>query len=182
MTVTSKSTSTDFKMAYDDSANAVDRAFAIRSLVFDRIYEIEPLLVQLLKHKEEFLRGEAINALIGRWHKAQYLGAALGMLHSDTSYVARRDSAFALGEFAAFADEADKYKKQIIQSLVHALVADDNWSVQQRCYEQLLNLICGKMFASEEFPQKNQEFDIKRDVDWKMLQSYLEKYNLEKPK
>lgn len=175
-----KSTAQDFELAYDNSADAVERAFAIRHLVFDRVYEIESLLVQLLKHDEEFLRGEAIAALLARWHKTQYIDAALQMLNSDASYVARREAAFALGEFAAFADNAEKYKDTIIRKLLEALLEDENWTVQQSSYEKILTLITGKIFVSEHLPQKAREFNRNQDADWNLLKPLLEKYNLQK--
>lgn len=172
-----KSTPDDERLLSDESPDVVDRAFAIRSLVYDGFDEIEPVLSNLLTHSEAMLRGEAIVALLSRTDKPQYLEKAVQMLRFDNDFEARQNGALALSMFAQFSSEKNAYREIVIKELLEAVIRDKNEFVQKRSYEHLYQLITGKNLFVE-----SHLFDRTKDVNWSLLKPYLEKYNLEKPK
>lgn len=172
-----KSTLDDERLLLDESADVVDRTFAIRSLAYDGFDEIEPILSNLLTHSEALLRGEAIIALLSRFDKPQYLEKAIQMLRFDNDFEARQNGALALSMFAQFSSEKNAYKEIVIKELLEAIIRDKNEFVQKRSYEHLYQVITGKNLFVESHP-----FDRAKDVDWNLLNPYLKKYNLEKPK
>jgi vesicle coat complex subunit len=171
-----KSTPDDERLVSDESADVVDRTFAIRSLVYDGFDEIEPVLSNLLTHSEAMLRGEAIVALLSRFDKAQYFEKAIQMLHFDADFEARQNAALAVSLFVQFSSKASDYKEIVIKELLKAVIGDKNEFVQKRSYEHLHQLIAGKNLFVE-----SHLFDQSNDIDWNLLQPYLEKYNLQKP-
>ena len=172
-----KSKEGDVQLIHDESANVAERASAIFRLAVDGYIEMEPYLAKLLSHQEYLLRGESIKALLGGWGKERYLNKAVEMLHRDSEYSVRSDAAFSLKQFVTKFENGQKYKERVLGELLRQLQTDENFSVQKRCYEQILKTITGERFGIK-LPNY---FDRERDVDWNLLQPYLEKYNLLKP-
>lgn len=167
-----KSEPGDEQLIYDETINVGERASAIFRLAVDGYREMQPLLISLLTHKEEMLRGEAINTLLNGWGLAKYLDIALNMLINDPSYRVRSDAASALGGFALTTEEGDKCKELIIQKLVDQLIKEESPFTRATCYEEIVRLLGVKMFLDAEL---SDDFSLERDVDWELLKPYLNK-------
>jgi len=167
----------DEKLIYDESADMVDRDSAIFRLAVDGYEEMQPFLENLLNHSQYMLRSRAIKVLLGGWGLSKYFDKAVEMLHSDPDYSVRSGACFALSQYASNFEDGRKRRDNIISQLIRRLLEESDVAVQESCYDELLRIIEGKRFHS-----KNYEFNRNKDVDWKLFQPYLEKYNLEKPK
>lgn len=166
----------DEKLIYDESANMVDRDAAIFRLAVDGYEEMQPLLESLLTHSQYMLRSRAIKVLLGGWGLSEYFDKAVEMLHSDCDYSVRSGACFALSQYTQHFEDGRKRRDNIILQLIRRLLEESDVAVQESCYEELLKIIEGKHFHSESY-----EFNRNTDVDWDLLQPYLEKYNLQKP-
>lgn len=169
-----KSKPEDNQLAYDESARPVDRASAISRIAFDGLFEIEPLLKQLLLHESFLLRAEAIKSLVRRWKKPEYVDYAIKMLHSDPEWVVRGDAALALSGFAL---NTGKKQNLVIKELLECLLHDHDPVVQRRIYEGLLQLLAPER-SRMSLPDN---FDREHDVDWELLKPYLNKSPIPQP-
>jgi hypothetical protein len=163
-----KSRPGDEKLIYDESADPVERAGAIFRLAVDGYPHMERLLTSLLNHSNYMLRSQSIKILLGGWEMAEFSEKALEMLDSDPDWEARSGAAYALSKFAK-SGVGKEYKSQIIRALVSSLIKDDDEAVQESCYEELLSLIAPEK-GHVELPLL---FDRNRDVDWSLLEPYL---------
>lgn len=82
-------------------------------------------------------------------------------------WIGRADAAFALGQFAFY---SGKRREEIVRTLVRVLGEDPDPAVQAACYEQLLHLLA----PERDVPVFDDDFDRRRDVDWSLLQPYLD--------
>ena len=165
-----KVTLEDLNALTDSRADPADRVRTLSRLAhwekskYDRL---EPTIAALLKEASSPVRGGAINTLLGSWHKAKYVDAAMRLLHEDhdEDWTARADAAFALGKFAL---RTNQERERIVRSLVRALREDPEWPVQRRCYEEILRLV-----APDRELADGGEFDRDREVDWELLSPYM---------
>lgn len=162
--------------AYNDSADIVERIEAIETLAFDGYKEMKPLLQQLLNRENHFLRAEAIKTLLARWEDSDYIDKAIEILKNDNEWSVRSSAAFSLAEYLKYSDKKENVKDKILEELVHCLLNDKDESVQETCYEKFYEIVTGKYLKSS-----STEFDRNGNVDWNLLQPYLDKYGLQKP-
>lgn len=171
-----KSKPNDEKLIYDESADMVDRDGAIFRLAVDGYGAMQPLLEQLLIHPQYMLRSRAIKVLLGGWGLSEYFNKAVEMLRSDADYSVRSGAGFALSQYARNFESGRKVKDKIAGELTKSLLEDDDIAVQESSYEELLRVIGQKRPNTKEV-----EFNRETEVDWDLLQPYLEKYGLQKP-
>lgn len=162
-----KSTPADLQMLDDESADPVERSSAIARLVADGFTDFETTLVALLSHPHFILRGEAIKVLLSAWKLPKYVDTAIKMLRSDPEWSVRTDSAFSLSWFA---QRTRQQQERVVKELARCLLHDDDWKVQESCYEQLLNLLGN----SKKYLESNRKFNRERDVDWELLKPYVD--------
>ncbi len=172
-----KSKPKDKQLIYDESADIVERSEAILRLAIDGYDEMESLLVKLLDHPHYLLRSEAVKVLVGGWGIENYLEKAIQMLHFDPEWDVRYDSAFALTQFIRLFKEGTNHKNRVLKELIICLINDEDPSVRKNCYEGIIKILNPEK-ANAELPM---EFNSIKNVDWEMLQPYLEKYDLQKP-
>lgn len=98
-------------------------------------------------------------------------------MHGSPDEFVRMTAANSLGSFVVAFEVGQKHKERVLQELLKQFLIDEDSSVQKWCYEQIVRIIKDKR-VSEDMPN---QFDFNRDVDWNLLQPYLEKYNLQKP-
>lgn len=171
-----KSTPKDDLILVDESAPPTERESAASRLTFDGFFSlVEPELRKWLSHPNFLLRSKAIIILIGRMGKEAYFKNALEMLHSDKNWSVRCDAAYSLKQFVTNFRVNDQIKENSIKELLSALLSDKEEFVQQSSYKALLELI------KNESLKDNDSFDKENDVDWNLLEPYLEKYDLQKP-
>jgi hypothetical protein len=172
-----KSTLEDEQLLVNESANPADRASAAESLASDGLIDIvSPILKQWLEHSEPMLREEAITLLLGGFGYEQYVEKAILMLHNDPYWLTRGDAAFALSSFATRFKSAEKYKDKIIKELLRSLISEEDKVIQRKSYQSLYEIITTKLLQFDK-----DEFDRNCDIDWNLLQPYLDKYGLQKP-
>lgn len=166
-----KSKDGDERLIHDEAAGVAERASAIFRLAVDDYKDMEPYLVELLKHKESLLREESVKVLLGGWGEEKHLDKAFQMLHHDSDYLVRSSTAFSLGEFVNRFVEKQSKRKSVLIELIKQLQDDENSFVQRQCYQSALEIIQGKRVGIK-VPD---DFDSKLHVDWKLLDPYLEK-------
>lgn len=160
-----KSSPQDDSTLGDESADVVSRVSALSRLASDKRFGLEPQIAGLLHHPEPMLRAEAIFVLLARWNKAAYLPQALQMLRRDPDWSVRTQAASSLTWFARNNPEE---KERLLQELTARLMQDEDVSVQQVCYEQILEIL-----APNDHPEVPDFFDRERDVDREILRPYL---------
>ena len=172
-----KSTESDEQLIYDESVRSVDRVGAISRLAVDGYAEMESLLVKLLDSEDYLLRDQAIRILLGGWGQSKYLEKVIGILHHSSDEFVRMSAANSLGSFVVTFEVGQKHKERVLRELLEQLLNDEDLFAQKRCYEQIVKIIKNQR-VGEDLPNL---FDRERDVDWNLLQPYLEEYNLRKP-
>lgn len=172
-----KSTPQDEAILRDETANPADRASAATRLASDGFgKEIFPVLDNWLSHSSFILRDEAVSILLGVWGHEKYVGRIIEMLNNDSHWLIRKSASQSLATFIEKFAEGEKYKAQVIEELLKSLLDDEKDFVQKKSYEGLYKLI-----KNERPREDNDSFDRNQDVDWILLQPYLEKYALNKP-
>lgn len=165
--MTKQVTEADLRALTDANADPVDREAALRHLAHwekGKYDHLEPAIAALLRDHTAVVRGAAVKAIVGSWHRAAYVAAAAAMLQGDADWSVRADAAFALGSFARFTGQQ---RDEILRALAQAVRQDDDGSVQAASYEQVLALL-GRAVTWEP-----DAFDQGRDVDWALLEPYL---------
>lgn len=171
-----KSTLEDEIMLLNENASPPDRVNSMKKLASDGFGDkVHPVLDDWLSHSHFLLRDAAVSMLLISWGQQKYLGKVIEMLHNDTDWSVRGTAATALSNFSKEYVEGKKYEEQIIKELLISLLNDEDEFVQRDSYKGLYKLIKGERERSDE-----NEFTRNQDVDWKMLQPYLEKYNLQR--
>lgn len=174
-----KSTLEDEQILADEAADPVERGSSARKLLSDGYFDTAfPILAQWFDHPESTLREDAISLLLGSLGHQKYVGKVIEMLHTDSSDFVRGDAANSLSNFCVDFVEGEKYEEQIIKELLVGLLKDEDSFVQKHCYNGLYKIIKKerwKLYDEIDY------FDRNRDVDWNLLQPYLEKYGLQKP-
>lgn len=161
----------DLRNLSDPNADPVDRVQALSRLAHwekGKYNNLEPTIAGLIADDpSSAVRGGAIKTLLSGWKREKYFELAIQMLHTDTDadWIARADAAYALSAFAKY---TGKGRDRVIRELAKAVRDDDAWPVQQRCYEELLELL-----APDHEANFSGEFNRDRDVDWNLLSPYL---------
>ena len=150
----------------DESADPQARARAIRAITFDRRYEFEPLLRELVDHPSYVVRGEAIRRLLFIWERADLLDRAIEMALHDPSGYARSQAMGALDLFASKRSDDAQLKRRIVSVFVRVLKQESEIDKQMEAYEGILRLLDGKQ---DNAPNS---FDRERDVDWERLREF----------
>jgi len=172
-----KSTPQDEIILADENANPVERSSSATKLLSDGYGKVVvPVLEQWFEHRESILREDAVSLLLASLGHEKYVDKAIKILHSDTDYVVRHDAARGLAKFCVDFIEGKKYENQINKELLLALVQDNEPYVQKECYKGLCRIITGKNLKEDK-----DSFDLNQDVNWNLLQPYLDKYGLQKP-
>lgn len=172
-----KSKLEDEQIVRDESVDQVERASAALRLASDGFgKDLHPILDKWLDDPNFILRSEAINLLLGSWGFEKYLKKGVEMLQKDQRWEVKCAAASALKSFATNFDKGEKYKTTILKKLFESLLNDENKIVQKRVYEYIYNIITHKKIFIESY-----EFDEQRDINWNLLEPYLEKFNLQKP-
>lgn len=161
-----KSTPADDALVTDETASPGKRAAALTNIGVDQLVQFEPQVAALLNHPEYQLRGKAIRVLVGLWSLDRYLEAALRLLQRDPEWPVRVDAAIALGMFVKF---ANRDRDRVLRELTVCLMRDEEWAVQKRCYEELMDLL-GR--SSLDVPNM---FERERDVDLTLIAPYRPK-------
>ena len=175
-----KSTPQDEIILADENADPVERSSSAKKLLSDGYGKVVvPVLEQWFEHKESSLRDDAVSLLLASLGHQKHVGKAVQMLHNDPDYIVRSNAARGLAIFCTKFIEGEKYEEKIIKELLLALIQDDEPYVQKDCYKGLCSIINEESW--DYYDEKN-SFDSEKDVDWNLLQPYLEKYGLEKPK
>ncbi len=171
-----KSTPQDEITLRDKTANPADRASSASKLAFDGLREqVNPVLDNWLRDSDPLLRSESVWMLIARFGNQKYIDEAINMVHRDSDYVVRGTAVRALTLFAKEIIGGERHRDQIIKELFISLLNDKDELVQKDSYEGLYRLITKK-----ELKDDKDYFDLNKDVDWDLLQPYLEKYNLQR--
>lgn len=160
-----KSSASDVSVLGDETADVVSRVSALSVLASDKRLDLEPEIAGLLSHPAPALRAEALLVLLARWNKPSYLADALQMLHRDPSWQARTDAALTL---VWFAQGNPQEKDRLLRELTRCLMQDEDVSVQQVCYEGIIDLL-----APADLPEVPDFFDRERDVDRELIRPYL---------
>lgn len=172
-----KSTLEDEIMLLDENASPPDRVNSMKKLASDGFGDkIHPVLDNWLNHSHFLLRDAAVSMLLVSWGQQKYVGKVIEMLHNDTDWSVRGTAATALANFSKEFIEGSKYEQKIVGELLISLLKDEDEFVQRDSYKGLYKLIKGECERSDE-----NEFARNRDVDWDLLQPYLDKYGLQKP-
>lgn len=172
-----KSTDKDEIILRDEKASPAERISAATVLASDGFgREIFPVLEKWLNHSHFLLRGEAVWMILSGFGHQKYVEKAIQMLHHDENWSVRQYASLALAEFSKDYIEGRKYLERIIKELLISLLNDQDEFVQRDSYKGLYKLIK----SENEFSNKN-EFNKNRDVDWNLLQPYLDKNNLQRP-
>jgi hypothetical protein len=172
-----KSKPEDEQILTDESIDAPTRIDSMIRLAFDGFSDlIHPVLDKWLTNPYFLLRSEAIQMLLEFWGHQKYVPIAENMLFDDSEWLVRKTASRSLSAFALKFIEGEKYEERITSSLLESLVRDESIFVQRQDYEGLLKILKIKNSVGE-----IDYFDRNRDVDWSLLQPYLEKYNLSKP-
>ena len=174
-----KSTPEDESILIDETADSPDRLSSMQKLAFDGFgKQIHPILDKWLNHSEFILRDGAISMLLGNWGHRKYVDKAIEMMHQDEDWSVRIGAARALKKFCMDFIEGKSYEDQIIKELLLALIQDQDVFVQKTAYQELRSVINDE---SRTFYDEKDYFDKEVDVDWKRLQPYLDRYDLQKP-
>lgn len=173
-----KSTTEDEKILTDQNADLVERSSSAKKLLSDGYGEVVvPVLEQWLNHKEASLRDDAVSLLLASLGHEKYVGKAIEMLHNDPDDIVRGDAARGLALFCAEFIEGEKHEEQIVKELLLALLQEEDLFIQRDCYKGLCRIIKNEDWK---YYDEKDYFDRNQDVDWRMLQPYLEEYNLQK--
>ena len=174
-----KSSPEDNLILLDETADVNDRENSATRLAFDGFFDLlRPVLDKWLINSEFLLRSRAITFFLGRIGDEKYYEKAVQMLQEDSNWIVRKSSIEALRTFSADFDKGKDYIQRTIKEMLYTLINDQDEAVQAKSYQVLHELITGKNWDIYEHINY---FDCQRDVDWKLLQPYLEKYNLKKP-
>lgn len=165
-----KSTPEDEQLVRDDSADPLERETSIKRLAYDQIYEMEATFARLIKDSSPYVKGAALNALLAYWKKSQYIDDAICVLRQDESPTSREKAAFALSQFLNRNDAAKDYEKRIVSELVRALTHDDDFGVQEVCYQEIVK----RLAPDRKVVSHAMYFNRERDVDWELLKPYLD--------
>lgn len=172
-----KSRPQDELIILDETIDQVERASAASRLASDGFGKnIHPVLDQWLSNSQYILREEAISLLLGGFGFDRYINKAIDLLKNDPEWQVKCTAASALVTYVTYSEKAHKYEDKIKSELLKSLLTDANHIVQKRVYEYAYKMITGRSLFLEAY-----EFDRNQDVDWNLLQPYLEKYGLSKP-
>jgi hypothetical protein len=174
-----KSKLEDENLLVDETADPVDRSSAATKLLSDGYGRaVVPVLEQWFDSKEFILRQDAVSLLLASLGHEKYLDRGIRMLHLDENWSVRCDAARGIGTFCLDFVEGEKHEEQIIKELLSALLSDKDEFVQQECYKWLNKLIHK---STQKYEEEKDSFHLQTDVDWNLLQPYLDKYSLQRP-
>lgn len=174
-----KSNPKDEIILTDINSDPIERSSSARKLLSDGYEKIVvPVLEEWLDHNEWSLRDDAVSLLLAGLGREKHFNRAVEFLHRDPNETVRASAARGITIFCAESIEGEKYEKQVIKELLLALIQDEDMFVQQNCYKGLLRII-NKVEWS--YYDEKYTFDRQTDIDWKMLQPFLDKFGLDKP-
>ena len=150
----------------DESADPRDRRRAIMAVTFDRRYEYEPLIRELIDHPDGIVRAEAIGRLLFIWDRTDLLDRAIEMALNDPDHYVRSSTVGALELFGGRHTDDDLIRRRIVAALVRSLRQEPDWADQVGAHRGILRLLDG----NEDYAPDH--FERETDVDWKRLREY----------
>jgi hypothetical protein len=172
-----KSTPQDEQILVDETADPVERSSSATRLLSDGYGKmVVPVLEKWFDSEQYMLRQDAVSLLLASLGHEKHLDKGIKMLHNDEDYSVRCDAARGIGKFCLDFIEGEKYENQIIKELLIALITDGDEFVQRDSYKWICNII-----RKTEKSSDSDSFNLKTDVDWNLLQPYLDKYGLQRP-
>lgn len=174
-----KSTPEDEKILLDENADLAGRSSSAKKLLSDGYGEIViPVLEEWLYNQESSLREDAVSLLLASLGHEKHVEKAIEMLHNDPDETVRSNAARGLTLFCVNFIEGEKYEERIVKELLITLLQNDDTFVLQDCYKGLHVIIKKEKWK---YSDEKDLFNRNQDVDWNLLQPYLDKYDLHKP-
>lgn len=159
------STPTDHELVLDEEVEPADRVAAMtRLLDGPTAADYRPILESWLIGENEFLREEALVALLTRLKLEEYVNVATGWLGRDGDPFAACAAAHALGSFVL---ATGRRLEEVCSTLTEYLRSSNDQDVQRACYLGVLAAL------GEPVAAVPGDFDRSRDVDWSRLQRFL---------
>lgn len=166
----------DEMLIHDDREDWVERTSALSRLAADGRLDLEPVARQWLDSDDPSLASEALGLLLIYWRTSprvhDYVVRALAHLETADDAEVRAAAASSL-QF--FLKRQPRYLQEIVPALLRALEQDEDESVQEACYEALLDQVAPE--EALKFPRASIEpFDRATDVRWDLLAPLRERY------
>jgi hypothetical protein len=166
----------DERLIHDESADWVERSSALSRLAADRRLDLEPVARQWLQDPDPGLASEGLIQLLIYWRDSprvhEYVEVAIHWLETAEDFDRRWAAASSLGTFLK---RTSRYAPEIIPALLTALEEDEDQSVQETCYEALLEQVAPE--EALKLPRASVEpFDRATDVRWDLLAPLRERY------
>lgn len=151
----------DRQAVVDSKCDDADRASALDRLLSDGASDVVELIEPWLC-AGEFLREQALRALLGRLHVDKYVDLALSWLRGDTP-IEQMAAAQALG---LYVHATGRQQEPICCALAATMLRASNSDVQRECYDAILTSL-GEPWA--EIPEP---FVLER-IDWARVKPFL---------
>ena len=165
-----KTTAKHIQALTDKSASHVVRAGAIGVIAYDKLYEYEPQLRELVDDSDDFIQAIALFHLVGTWGRIDLLDTLLHIaLHHPSSF-SRDEMYAALGNLIAYHKITDsEIKDRALTTLIAALLNETDSTQQRSAYEAILHILDGSIPI---FSKKT--FDRDADISWVRLEPYMD--------
>lgn len=167
----------DERLLHDTTADWGERSAALSRLAADgRRDLVEPVARHWLQDPDPCLASEGLSHLLIYWRDSprahEYVEVAIRWLKTSEHWNMRSTAASSLGTFL---ERTSRYADEIIPALLTALEQDKDESVQEACYEALLQHVAPGESAVLKAPDKIL-FDRDRDVQWDLLAPLRERH------
>lgn len=156
-----KAVQDDWRVVADSKCDDADRSAALDRILADGGGDVVELVEPWLG-ASEFLREQALRALVGRLHVEKYVDLALSWLREDTP-IKQMAAAQALGMYV---HATGRQQEPICRALAAAMLSARNADVERECYDAILTSL-GEPWA--EIPDP---FMLEK-IDWSRVKPFL---------